>query len=312
MSGDPAREYAQKTYDVIYGEMLNRKPTSDGQNTLVIIGEEHVDPFEFKDMEPARQALYAHISALSAAKNIVGSDNVILSVEMDEETLKHAIRGISQGIPNHLQDRPMAHTIKYALDNNIRMVASDTLGLHPSFQEYDNSSELRNYAQHKNIIETAQENSEAYIVHIGGMLHLSNLQGYSNEEVIAANGQLSYDPEKSPFKDHYAHQFFINASHLSDYEINSAESRREKESNPFSEFHALLAEFNYASNKDNALQINPPYYAEHRRGEDIVSYIEDAAKQQMNKENSIMNGEDLSTTAPNLQQPRSIMRLPVQ
>lgn len=299
MSGDSAAAYAQETYNQIYSEMLDHKPTNNGDPTLILIAEEHIDHPVFEGMEPAQQAIYAEISALGAAKNILGSENVILSVEMPEGDLQHVRQIISEGIPESAQSIPSSHTIKFALDNGIDVVASDPLGGSPQHQKYDNSSELRDYAQRKELIETANDNKGAYVVHIGGAMHLSNFQGYKNEEVINANGELSHNPQNTPLRNHYAHQIFINASHLHPIEHGVFESQAKKISDdPFNEFRALVSEFNYVTNKENAIQINPPAYAESIDPHNIVSFVEAAIRQKEFEQSLILEGQGSEYQSP--------------
>jgi hypothetical protein len=278
MPNDPLK-YAKEVYAQIHDELSQRKPTDNGQPTLIVIGEEHRDYSEVSKNEPAAQAIYAELSALRAAVDIAGADKVVLSIELSEDGLDRVKEMLTEagGIPKDYEEMAALHSIKYAMDNGIIIVPTDPLAAVPQNERKAGFDEVRNQAQIEYINGVGRMCAGAYVVHIGGNSHIANLQGFSDYRVVTAGGDLVQDPANNPLTDTYGRQFHINAAFLSQEEVNDWERRSEIDLDAAAEYKYLSAEFNYVTNAKNALQVNPPAYADSLDPSKMVDLVTQAA-----------------------------------
>lgn len=243
-------QFAQDTYEQIKSDVQKALQADTNLPLLVVSGERHTEieldevlagviPDKYEN--PALAAAYTHISAIHAAGELVGKDNIVVSIEMSQSELT----ALTELVQNHTlflsedtYNLPIMRALSYAIENQYEVVATDPISEPGSGQErYD--AEIEKIGQ----IALRTQDRPDVVVHMGGAAHIGTLQGYSREELIDNGKHLTRNTEANPFEGIYSNQLFYSTA-------------------PITASMSLGLLFdgsdNYYNNPKNATQINPP------------------------------------------------------
>lgn len=260
-------EYAAQVYAEVHSQVEDLTAQAVNKPSLIVIVEQHLDdPIEGQtqgvlhpdDWEPALASAYTHVSTLHAAKAMVGSENVVLSLELDQGTLANVIHLIQENdleVPELYKGVPAFQATVYAMRNGIRLAASDPEGLNPEVSFSD-----RDDAQIVSLQQLSFEENAEIIIHIGGQAHLRSLDGAR--------------VEGNPFDENYADVRYFNTTKLDP--LHEALLERERITNPSAGLSSLYNE--YATDPENAIQFDPPGKMD-LSDEKIFEKVEAAAKE---------------------------------
>ena len=298
--------FAAQTYATFHGKISQAVGASPaGGSVLVVIGEEHQDStLEMflnnkvapEDRQPAVASAFSHISALHSAVQIAGARNVVFSTELSPDVLEpirkllekeiKANPGKEFSIPEfeskyadvfmNQMDKPFLHAMAYAIKNNIPIVGSDPLGGQKAQPSYNPAREQAQV----DAITTLSGRDKKIVIHIAGQSHLSNLMGYSDEEVTAREGNFVAQAERNPFLSSFPQRLYFNTSR------DTAPYRETQEIVAplyagYARMHRFneLAESRFATNPQNAIQIVTPGGIPRGVVERIESMVVDAGSE---------------------------------
>lgn len=280
---DRYARFAADTYKTLESDIRNAVNTnSSGRSVLLVIGEEHQDSdaeleinnrVPIEEQEPALAAAISEISALEAASRLVGKENVTLSVEVNPRTLGVITQMLkdNQGfVPETLHPNPLAHTIAYAIQNGINVAPVDDSGFSGEVRNEFLVDSISNLSTQAGVAE-----NPSVVVHVTGIKHLSNLAGYEDYEVDNAEGKITADPERSPFKYSYDQTLMYNTARFPRalmYVFNNSDQDNPTVKN-------LVSEIEFATNPDNAVQIDSPGAMESRNTLNLTSLVQNTAQQ---------------------------------
>lgn len=266
-------KFAVDTFQTVHDEIS--KSHHQGA-LLVFVGEEHApnniqERFKSRigseDYEPNTASIYAQISAIQSAILIAGKENAVLSMEMNEETLARTteiIRSNNNQVPDNFKTIPSFHTLAFALREGISVEASDPFADQPSHPERDKliNQAISSLADSKG--EDVGQENPFIVVHVGGFRHMNNMQGYSDQDVLAAKGDLVYNKDNSPFSGIFNEQVYFNTVRLPELVMDIFNQQVSKGAGRYhpSIDHGI-ADQNYTTNKQNAIQIDAPGEMDH-------------------------------------------------
>lgn len=244
-------QFAQDTYEQVHGAIDQALKNSGGLPVFVMSGEVHEDtemdntfneylPDQYEN--PALAAAYTHISAIHAAGELVGKENMVVSIELDQDTLDQEIHIAELELSGHriMQQTPMYEAIRFAVEQGYEVVPSDPL--HNTENPYAQErfeAEIEEIGKHA----LRTDNPPQVIVHIGGAYHIGSLQGYSISELKSDGETLTKNPERNPFEGIFGQTIFYSTSHTSPSMFVS---------------EVMDDGAYYYQNRDNAIQIDPP------------------------------------------------------
>ncbi len=291
-------QFAKDTYVKVYHDMKDALGASGDLPILVVSGEMHNDPMlgdhidiivseetddflkEYEDIydldisvlipdsmeNPALASAYTHMSNIQAASDLVGKDNVVVSVELNNKTLEQVISFIEKG-STFTTPIPALETISFALKNGYEIVASDPLNgkgdKGDKYQQERYDEEILAIGRHALRI----EDTPKIVVHIGGTNHIGTLQGYDRFDLAENGEELLRDPEIDPFNGSYGKVLFYNTAQTTTYSI----------------LEGLFDDtIDYAQNPKNATQIDPPGAMDESDRRNIADRIEEASAEMHN------------------------------
>lgn len=272
--------FARDTYATVNQEVISAVEQADGMPVLVFSGEQHSDSIENNFLtpaafeEPAMAIAYTHVSAIRAAVDAVGAENVVVSFEFDQQKLD-ARQGLIRGTveddlaPERMLeaggrlDHPIYAALYYAMENDLEIVASD-----PLHREVDPNDPRRYEAEIEALSQYAlrEENTPKVVVHFGGSAHIANLQGVTPEEFSEGVETTTQDiDDVPPFEGIYGASAFFNSYQQAPLEPGF-----------------LIPEIvDYGMDPRNATQIDPPGYMdeEDRLIQTIIDRVDTAANE---------------------------------
>lgn len=255
---DRLQGWVDEVYSRVNADVTAVLANGTNETDLIIIGEQHADDSYLSRTDPAIAASYVHISALEAARHQIGSDKVVLSVELPENVLPQVISEIqaSGGVPSRLADWPSIHVIDYALRHGIGIQASDPLGMDPNA-----TPEARENAMIESVASLAtRDNAPGLVVHITGATHLSGLM-----EVSETSRDPITERAGSRLEAAFGDVSYYNASRAEAEELLSIQRAADAGGRPDLE-HALR-EHAFFTNPDNGItQFDAPKFADENRG----------------------------------------------
>jgi len=267
--------FAKQTYATMHTAIDQSMQQGGERSILTVIGEGHVSYLDYSDPmgasaeseTPFVAGAFTEVAALEASKRLFGSENTILSVEMEPEDLADFISTLKD--EDFVFEAPdievtMYHAIVYAHKNNIEIVPNDFAS-----DLYD-SDEERDLMMIDAISAVSRDDERKSVVHIGGAAHLSNMSGYTDEQIANSAGQLKFSSELSPFHNIYEQTVFVNTFQDPNHYILDRNNP-----NPA----RLLGELNYMMNSENAIQVTPPGPIDAEVLKNLVSMVEDAANE---------------------------------
>jgi hypothetical protein len=204
---------------------------------------------------PAMAAAVTHIAALQAAVDLVGKENVVLDVELNEKLLNDFKKSPSVSDP---ATETMWHVVKYALDHGIKINASDILNGSPKALIDQDRFDAELTSVQLQALRT--RDAPRIVVHVGGAAHMGNFQGFQLSELQSDGSSLDRTQRVSPLEGIYGAQIFLHTP-----STRAGEWRQ----NPWGD---------YADNPANATQIDSPgRMSETDRG-CLGQYVSDASK----------------------------------
>lgn len=304
-------EFAKTVYKTIQKEITTALKETGG-SILVFSGEQHKDePFEQQlnnmrrkeleqlynkygitqdfqkiskknygltpaDQEPALAGAYTHVATLKAAIEAVGTENVILSLELPENKISKIRSNLEKTrdpkinlSENHT---PMYQAIAFADRNSIKVAAS-------SAAKSSKDISAREVAIQENLRQLAP--NTRIVVHAGGSNHLPLMQGHKDNEIKADNGTQISTSKIPPLGDAYTGFIYLNSTRLPTHQ--KAFFKAAKGSTLDSETKEVIQESlalnNYTTNPENAVQIDAPGAMDQRDNDIdvVIDRIEKAA-----------------------------------
>lgn len=255
---DALQQWVDGVYNQVRSDISAALQNGTNETDLIIIGEQHSDDSYLSRIDPAIAASYVHISALEAARLQVGADNIVLSVELPEETLPQLISAIQAngGIPLNLADYPTIHAIDYALRQGIAIQASDPLAF-----DRNATPEAREAAMIESIASLAsREDASGLVVHISGTTHLSGLM-----EVSETSRDPISERAGSRLESAFGDVFYYNTARAEAEELRSIQ--RAAVGGGRADLEYMLREEAFSTNPDNGItQFDAPEYADENHG----------------------------------------------
>ncbi len=184
---------------------------------------------------PAIAAAVTHIAALQAAVDLVGKENVVLDVELNDKLLNDFKKSPSVSDP---ATQTMWHVVKYALDHGIKINASDILNGSPKALIDQDRFDAELTSVQLQALRT--RDAPRIVVHVGGAAHMGNFQGFQLSELQSDGSSLDRTQRVSPLEGIYGVQIFLHTP-----STRAGELRQ----NPWGD---------YADNPANAAQIDSP------------------------------------------------------
>lgn len=190
--GQTQQEAIQEQVNQIYkqyaDDIRNKLKNDPNGDVLIVNGETHVQ----KDK-------IAHISALDAAIQEVGSENVVLSIEYPQNLIvqiEEILQANNGEIPPELAEAGVADLIAYAQERNITVVANDPIAnelinedsIDPQTGEItldaDKALELNSDRENTilgtSLLQAKDDNNSKVVVSVNGAGHLSKIKGHSD------------------------------------------------------------------------------------------------------------------------------------
>lgn len=132
-------DFATETYTKVRADMAQALEGANGLPILLVSGEAHGDDSTLDKaipdflVEPAIAAAYTHLAAIKAAVDLVGAENVVLSLEQDQRNVTE-LKGYFDNVREDnaleqfkpLQDSQVRALI-FAQENNVPIFGSDPL-----------------------------------------------------------------------------------------------------------------------------------------------------------------------------------------
>tara|TARA_R110002095_G_scaffold91656_1_gene80033 strand:- start:1894 stop:2823 length:930 start_codon:yes stop_codon:yes gene_type:complete len=290
------KEFAEQTYETVSDSMraaVLRSAQSD-LPVLIMVGEHHLDIKQEREankhtpdnmQNPASAAAFTEIATLEAAARLVGRDHMAFSMELPSDTLARLVSEIKDHngtVPQNRQHLPFMHTIAYAVNNNIAINPSD-----PGIDYRKTDPEQREQMQRDSVAALACDDDIRLVVHVGGVNHISNFSGYTNEEVQNAQGHLTRSEARDPFNGIYSETVFFNASHYSRDFLNDMKIPKNA---------ASYSETVYSTNPRNAVQINAPGSIDRDTRAQIGEMVREAAQKHASGQSiGLLDGGQAST-----------------
>ncbi len=257
---DKYRDFAVETYNRFDNDVnLALAQNKTGKSLLIVVGQEGKDSdYELKrnatiapeDQEPAIAGAIAEISALEASARAVGAENVTLSVELNDRTLRalsKIIRENEGAVPARLADSTVFHTVAYAMERGINIVPNSPFTYKGEEATNFTIDAVRGMA-------TESNGTPNVVVHVASMHNISNFAGYSDADVVAKRGEIDADDGRSPFNGVYDQTLMYNAARLPESMYNDFT----RVSYSPGAAQTLISETNFATNPNNAEQIDAP------------------------------------------------------
>ena len=235
----------------LQGDISQALKSSGNLPVFVMSGEVHEDtetentlndylPDQYEN--PALAAAYTHISAIHAAGELVGKENVIVSIELDQDELDQAIEIANRELNGQVlvEARPMYEAVRFAVEQGYELVASDPLRDRKNPDRQDRfDAEIETIGKHA----LRTEDTPKVIIHIGGAYHIGSLQGYRADELKSDGETLTKNPERNPFEGIFGQTLFYNTA---------------QDTSSMFILEVLDDGNNYYRNSANASQIDPP------------------------------------------------------
>lgn len=284
------KQFARETYEKVYNEMKKSLELSGDTPLLVMSGEHHFDSYKEKNyynaiapdswQEPAAAAAYTHIAMIQAAIDLVGKENVVVSVEMDAflEKFFEADRAYFNSEMEKFQngasldslsqenrtkmEQGAARAQYFAKNTGVEIVGTDLENRNPDEQ-------LRKDAEIEAIgkIALRTQNTPKIVLHIGGADHIPSLQGHKQKEIEEDASALTKDPDKNPFLGIFGDTLFFNSGRAAWFGDGGQRSAAD----------------GYYTNPDNAVQIDAPGAMDESDIREIEQRIQDAAREMRNQ-----------------------------
>ncbi len=278
---DRYAQFAADTYRTFERDIrTGLQSNGTGRSLLVVIAEEHQDTQQeidanldipLEDQEPALAAAISEISALESASRLVGQDKLTLSVELDARTLSIVTNMIEDNdgiVPQNLQEASLAYTIAYAINNNIEIAPIDDGGYTGAARDEYMADAISSLYKQVDVNEVPN-----VVVHITGLKNLSNLAGISDDEINDSYGRVTADESASPFRHTFDQTLMYNTVRYPDELMDvfyKADHDRPSIKN-------LVSEIAFATNPDNATQIDSPGAMQGRDEVNLSSLVQNAA-----------------------------------
>ncbi len=262
-------KFAQETYETVYNAVQQSLATAKNAPILMVSGEGHYDFLseiitnmwtDDAEETPAHAAAYTHISAIRAAADLVGRENVVVSFEQDPKSIENILSNLNRDrVPDFFLE-PQASQLAfiYAYKNGFNIVGTDA-GYRGAIERADGNVEEiimdpQRYAMEHAAI-SAQAGNARIVVHIGGAAHIKTLQGYPPDSDFSDPDNVP-TPVDNPFDSVYGCVVYFN---------NDDEFKKETEDTSF------------YRNPENAIQIDAPGKMDSRDRKDVGKRIDDAA-----------------------------------
>ena len=288
-------DFATQIYSSMQQEIAEAAAHSGDLPILVVSGYEHIDGRLEKTLnyfttdaeeEPAMASAYTHIAAMQASADLVGSQNVLVSFEFDQDKLDSRVDMVLRAINNPslslenvleeagLEERPVYYAMEYALEQGYEVVASDPWHDSPSTTDPKRfSGEIDALSSQA----TRYDNRPEIVVHIGGSSHFGTLQGHNIEDLKSEGGELNRMQAINPFEQIYGQTLFFN-----NFQPGPGDA--------LFRFANRAAE--YARNPENAIQVHAPGQMD-EADKDLISERISEASSQLNR------GAERDVTEPN-------------
>lgn len=228
---------ANDLYKDLYEEAVAAKAVADkeGKAFGIVVGEAHTDN---------GSAIVDNI-AINVAKELGAKD---LLLELDDEKMDRA---------SNLDSNPVGDMFPAVYQIASRELKGDDFNVVAADQNVSGTANREegviNFPEREEGIRQRIGEQKETFVGIYGAAHLSNIQGYTDQEVVDSNGQNTKDPSRDAFPDQKI--LYVNGLQEDDSITKSYEDSLD-DSDPHTVAHAksMLAEDNYANNPDNAFQ----------------------------------------------------------
>lgn len=204
---------------------------------------------------PATAGAVTHIAALQAAVDLVGKENVVLDVELNDKVLNDFKKSPSVSDP---AAQTMWHVVKYALDQGIKINTSDVLNGSPKALIDQDRFDAELTSVQLQALRT--RDAPRIVVHVGGAAHMGNFQGFQLSELQSDGSSLDRTQRVSPLEGIYGAQIFLHTP-----STRAGELRQ----NPWAD---------YADNPANATQIDSPGRMSEKDRTKLGEYVSDASK----------------------------------
>lgn len=266
------KKFATDTYNKIYDDIKKALKRSGDESILAVSGENHkelfLDQIFNKAMpnsfaNPSYAAITTHISIIQAATNLVGKEDVLLSVELTKTKFDSLKENFTAGRKNDSDYycRSMNDAVYFALENGIKISADDHLE-HLKFNDpkrYKREIDvLRNHA--------SADDAPKIISHLCGAFHIGTLHGFSLRN-LKTNGHIEKPKHAfDPFKDIYRKTLYYNTL----------------QETPTIKMAVLYDKgIKYAMRPSSATQFHPPGALSNKEKSRIPLYIEEAAEERL-------------------------------
>ncbi len=276
-------EFAAQTYATINRALDQALCDSNGGSILMSIGEAHQnlrsdDQNPEDEQNPAVAGAFSEVSALAASQRLVGSENTVLAVELLAEDISYLIEQIETNdfqLDEFDVGMTLSHAILYAHKNGIEIVPIE------ADADVEIDAPERDEMMIDSIRALSLTDEQKIIIHVGGAAHMSNMAGFSNDTIENTTGDVTLDPDNTPFSGFYDEVVFVNTVMLPEDYVNGL-----KQNDPQS-----YGEVMYFSDPDNAIQIDPPgkMRDEYR---DNIGYMVDKAADDFAAQNTQQNVPD--------------------
>ncbi len=198
-------DFAKQTYRTFYKniEAALTDAQSEGKPLLVISGEEH---------NTSPEDAYSHIAGITAAIELVGKENVIVSAEIPPEDLEN-FEWHHEYLWGALTiESPMNNGMRHALENDVTLVATDVARTGEEIRGKNIFSAQRLNGEIEAISSIPDTSPDTKIIfHIGGTSHLFTLSGYRAEDQFADFEDLNTLPQDKPFEEKYGQVVLFNS-----------------------------------------------------------------------------------------------------
>lgn len=271
------KEFAEHTYSTARDSIKEALAAADGLPILIVSTEEHEDTMgesvintflSDENEEPAFAAAYTHISAIQAAADLVGKENVIVSLEVHPDYVKNTLLSHAEDVTEEgkYYMLPIFEAVRYAQKEGFEIVGSDPHdpdGPTPkgvtSQDRYD--SEVEAIGK----LALRVEDKPKIVIHIGGAAHVGTLQGYTEDEISSDGDELLRDPQKDPFQGIYGQTVYLNTFH---HELRNVTSAID---------YAIPNRYLYAMNPYNVIQVDSPGALSEKDMQNVTEYIQSAS-----------------------------------
>lgn len=279
-------------FDRIQTRLIDLKSNKTEKPLLSVLAVEKNDTparvfgFEAVEQEPAVQGLYAAISHIIAAQNVMGKENVILAIGLDQRTIDGCLQKISNDVLDEKDKAsPFPHILKFAVHHQLKIVPVDPLSRHPRYQVSDCTSAPRYEGMLESLRDIGRKNPDSLVVAIVAEDAMPWLHGMSPEDIVKGF------PVRNPLEQHFSIADYTVAAGLGQFELDHlqncieiSQSRiaREGGSLTIEEIHGQfrLRYHEYLARKENdfCVYLETPLFAQEFSGEEIVELVVKSAE----------------------------------